>query len=262
MIAGNRRFPLIFSQGAKRNGNYIVCVGIKGETSRQIKKIADKIYWVSLSEFDKLFEIFKANGVKKIAMAGQISPQRLFSKEVKNNPQIQALLTSIKDRKANTIFAGIAKRLEMEGLELIDSTTFIRDSIPSKGELTKRKPGPAEWEDIYFGLDLVRKIADLDIGLAIAVKNKAIVAVEALEGTDNLILRAGKLANGDLVVVKVGRPNQDMRFDIPVVGFNTIKNLIKAKATCLAIEAGKTLFIDMQPAIRLADNKGIAIVAV
>lgn len=262
MIAGNRRFPIIISQGAKRKGVSIVCVAVRGETSTEIKRYVDKTYWLSLSEFGRLFEIFKEEGLKKIIMAGQISPRRLFSKEVRKNREIQELLASIKDRKANTIFSALAKKLEAQGLELIDSTTFMEDFLPPKGILTKREPSSSEWEEIYFALDLAKVVAGLDIGLTVAVKNKAVVAVEALEGTDNLIRRAARLANEGILVVKVGRPNQDMRFDIPVVGLNTVKNLIKARATALAIEAGKTLFIDMQPSIRLADKQGIAIVAV
>jgi hypothetical protein len=262
LIAGNRKFPLIFAQGAKRSGNYIVCVAIKKETSAGLKKYVDEIHWIALQEFNRMFSIFRESGVKKIVMAGQISPVRLFSKEVKNNRQIQELLASIKDRKANTIFSAIAKILEEQGLQLIDSTTFLQESVPAKGTLTRREPSLGEWEDIGFGLELARKIAGLDIGLTVAVKNKAIVAVEALEGTDNLIKRAGKIARQGLVIVKVARPDQDMRFDIPVIGFDTVKNLIKVKATCLVFEAGKTLFIDMQPAIKLAQKKGLAIVAV
>ncbi len=262
LIAGNRKFPIIISQGARRKGFSIVCVALKGETCLQIKKYVDKTYWLSLSEFNRMFQIFKDEGLKKIIMAGQISPWRLFSKEVKKDKEIQELLASIKDRKANTIFAALAKKLEAQGLELIVPTTFMEDFLPQKGTLTKREPSSAEWEEIYFALDLAKVISGLDIGLTVAVKDKAVVAVEALEGTDNLIRRAGRLANGGIVVVKVGRPNQDMRFDIPVVGLGTIKNLIKARATCLAIEAGKTLFIDMQASIMLADKKGIAIVAV
>jgi len=262
LIAGNRRFPIIISEGARRKGVSIVCVAVKGETSPGIRKYVDKTYWLPLSEFGRLFQIFKDEGVKKIIMAGQISPWRLFSREVKKSKEIQELLDSIKDRKANTIFAALAKKLEAQGLELIDSTTFLEDFLPRKGTLTKREPASSEWEEIHFALDLAKVIAGLDIGLTVAVKNKAVVAVEALEGTDNLIRRAGRLANEGIVVVKVGRPKQDMRFDIPVVGLETVKNLVKAKAACLAIEAGKTLFIDMQQSIMLADKRGIAIVAV
>ncbi|MEW6075904.1 MAG: LpxI family protein [Candidatus Omnitrophota bacterium] len=152
--------------------------------------------------------------------------------------------------------------MEDAGFELIDSTTFVEEQLPAKGTLTIREPSFAEWEDIYFGVSLAKQIAHLDIGQTVAVKHKAIVGVEAFEGTDNLIKRAGSLAGKGVVVVKVSRPRQDMRFDIPVVGLNTIKNLINISASCLAIEAGKTLFIDRVKGIALANRRGLSIVAI
>jgi len=262
LIAGNRKFPILFAQAAKKKGCYIVAVAIKGDTSFALRKYVDKIYWLGLNEFGRLFRIFKDEGIAKIAMAGQVSPYRLFSREIARNQEVSSLLKSIKDKRADTIFGAIAERLKKEGLELIDSTTFIKDSLPQKGILTKRQPNPSEWEDVYFGLGLAKEIASLDIGQTVAVKDKAIVAVEALEGTDNLIRRAGRISGGIFTTVKVSKPKQDMRFDIPVIGFNTIKSLIKARASCLAIESGKTLFIDRDSSIKLADKKRISIVAV
>jgi len=262
LIAGNRKFPLIFAKAAKMRNYYIVAVAIKGETSPKLEKFVDKIYWLSLNEFSRMFEIFKSEGITQIVMAGQISPYRLFSKEIDKDAELKNILAQIKDKKADTIFGAIAERLKGLGFELLNSTTFIEDLLPQKGILTKREPNFNEWEDIYFGLDLAKEIAYLDIGQTVAIKNKAIVAVEALEGTDNLIRRAVRISGGGITVVKVSKPNQDMRFDIPVVGLNTIKNLVKAHAVCLAIEAGKTLFIDKDISIQLADKKGISIVAV
>jgi DUF1009 family protein len=262
LIAGNKKFPILFSEAAKRKNYYIVAVAIKGDTSPKLRKCVDKIYWIGLDEFRKIFEIFKTEGINKIVMAGQISPQRLFSSEITKDEELKSLLNSIEDKKADTIFSAIADKLKSFGFELLDSTTFVEELLPKKGTLTEREPGFAEWDDIYFGLDLARAVAYLDIGQAVAVKNKAIVAVEALEGTDNLIRRAGRIAGGDITIVKVSKPKQDMRFDIPVVGLNTVKNIIRAGVACLAIEAGKTLFIDRTPSIALANKKGVSIVAV
>ena len=262
LIAGNRRFPILFSEAAKKKGCYVVAVAIKGDTSYKLRKSVDKIYWISLSDFSRLFEIFKNEGVTKIAMAGQISPHRLFGKEINKNRELKELLASIKDKRADTIFGAMAEKLKESGFELIDSTTFIADLLPKQGILTDRAPNFSEWEDIYFGLELAKAVAYLDIGQTVAVKHKAIVAVEALEGTDNLIRRARSIAKDNFVVVKVSKPMQDARFDMPVVGLNTVKNLIKAKGTCLAIEAGKTIFIDKEASAGLADKKGISIVAV
>lgn len=261
MIAGNRRFPIKFCEAAKKKNYYIVAVAIKGDASLKLKKVVDKIYWLGLDEFPRIFEIFKQEGITKIVMAGQISPRRLFSKEINQSAELKNLLASIKDKKAGTIFTAIAEKLEESGFELLNSTTFMEDFLPKKGVLTVRKPSFNEWEDIYFGLELAKEIAFLDIGQTVAVKDKAIVAVEALEGTDNLIRRSGKIARRGIIVVKVSKPRQDLRFDIPVVGLNTIKNLIKTKANCLAIEAGKTIFIDKEASVKLADKFGISIVA-
>ena len=262
LIAGNRKFPLLFCEGAKKKGYYVVAVAIKGETSSEIKKSADKVYWLKLSEFKRMFDIFKAEGIKNVVMAGQISPRRLFSREVVNNQDIQQILSSIKNKKADTIFGAIADKLKDAGFELLDSTIFVKDSLPQRGRLTECEPDSLVLEDVRFGLELAKAIGALDIGQTVAVKDKAIVAVEALEGTDNLIRRAGKIVRGGITVVKVAKPKQDMRFDIPVIGLNTIKRLIKAGAKCLAIEADKTLFIDREASVRLAEKKGIAIVAV
>ncbi|MDD5432814.1 MAG: UDP-2,3-diacylglucosamine diphosphatase LpxI [Candidatus Omnitrophica bacterium] len=262
LIAGNRKFPFVFAQAAKKRNFSIVAVAIKGDTSSRLKKYVDKIYWLGLGEFSSMFKIFKAEGINKIIMAGQISPRRLFSKEINKDPVLKSLLSGIVDKRADTIFGAIADKLKEEGFELIDSTTFIEELLPKKGTLTKHEPDFSTWEDVYFGLELAKAVAFLDIGQTVAVKHKAIVAVEALEGTDNLIRRAGRISRGGAVVVKVSKPKQDKRFDIPVVGLNTIKVLTRAKASCLAIEADKTLFIDKEESVKLADKKGLAIVAV
>lgn len=262
LIAGNRKFPFLFAQGAKKKGYYVVAVAIKGDTSVRLKPFVDKIYWIGLSEFSRMFEIFKEEGVGKVIMAGQISPRRLFSKEIYKDKELKKLLSELKNKKADTIFGAIADKLKEAGFELLNSTTFIKEFLPEKGTLTKQEPGFSGWENIYFGLGLAKSVAYLDIGQTVAVKDKAVVAVEALEGTDNLIRRAGRITRGGVTIVKVSKPNQDMRFDIPVVGLNTVKNLAKAKAACLAIEADKTLFIDRQESIKLANRHNISIVAV
>lgn len=262
LIAGNRRFPCIFAQQARRQGHSVVAVGVKGDTAPQVKKFVDKLYWLSLSQYSRLFEIFKAEGVKKVVMAGQISPRRLFSRELEKDKALSGLLSGIKDKRADSVFGAIAAKLNEQGLELISSTTFLEDYLPAKGVLSAKEPDFKVWEDVYFGFEAAKALGALDIGQAVAVKNHALAAVEALEGTDNLIKRASRLCGRGLVIVKVAKPKQDARFDVPVVGLNTVKNLIRAKAACLAIEAGKTLFIDKEIALKLADRKGLAVAAV
>ena len=262
IIAGNRKFPLIFARAAKKRGYSVVAIAIKGDTSPRLKKLVDKIYWLRLREFSKIFEIFKSEGIVNVVMAGQISQWRLFSKDVALDPELKQILSKIKDKRADTIFGSIANRLEEFGLVLKDSTLFLEDYLPKKGTLTKKEPVFDVWEDVYFGLKLAKQVAFLDIGQTVAVKHKAIVAVEALEGTDKLIVRAGKIAGHGVTIVKVSKPKQDLRFDIPVVGLNTVKNLVKTKASCFAFEAEKTLFIDREECVKLADKKGLSIVAV
>ncbi|MCX5712771.1 MAG: UDP-2,3-diacylglucosamine diphosphatase LpxI [Candidatus Omnitrophica bacterium] len=262
LIAGNRRFPLLFAESARKKGYSVVAIAIRGDTSPALRKYVDRMHWLNLRDFDRLANIFKKEGVAKVVMAGQISPWRLFSREVAGSASLQHILMSIKDKRADSVFGAIADRLKDKGLELLDSTTFIGEHLPQKGLLTAQEPGNLIDDDIHFAFMLAKQIAALDIGQSVAVKDKAILAVEALEGTDNLIKRAGKLCRGGFTVAKVSKPKQDMRFDIPVVGLNTIKNLIKAKAKCLAIEADKTLFIDREKALALANKQGLIITAV
>lgn len=262
LIAGNRKFPLLFCEAAQRQGYQVVAIAIKKDTSAKINRFADKVYWLKLSEFKRVFEIFNAEGVKKVVMAGQVSPYRLFSREVRLSADIQELLSSIKNKKADSIFGVFAKKLEENGLELLDSSILLGDFLVKQGALTINVPDAQNWEDINFGRELAKSVAGLDIGQTVAVKDKAVVAVEALEGTDNLIRRAGKITRGGLTIVKVAKPRQDMRFDIPVIGLRTIQNLVKAGVKCLAVEAGKTLFIDREQALGLAEKKGICIVGI
>lgn len=262
LIAGNRKLPILFSQAAKQKGYSVVAIAVKGDTSAELPKYVDKIYWLGLNQFSRMFEIFRSESIARVVMAGQISPVRLFSEEVGKDSELKEMLRSITDQRADTIFGAIGEKLKSKGFELIDSTPFFAQFLPKKGALTKIAPNFMQWDDVYFGWDLAKAIACLDIGQTVAVKHKAIVAVEALEGTDNLIRRAGKICRDGFTIVKVSKPAQDMRFDIPVVGLNTIKTLISTKAACLAIEADKTIFIDRDASVALAEKKGIPIVAV
>ena len=262
LIAGNRKFPFLFAEAARKKGSRVVAVAIKKDTNPRLNAAVDKVYWLGLGEFSRMIEIFKTEGITKVVMAGQISPARLFSPEVQRSEELREFLGSLSDKRADSIFAAVARRLEESGIELLDSTLFMEEHLPKKGVLTKRPPDFKEWEDVYFGFELAKAIGMLDIGQTVAVKNKAVVAVEALEGTDNLIRRAGRIARGGFTLVKVSKPKQDMRFDVPVVGLNTVKRLLSSGGRCLAIESGKTLFIDKAASIKLADKSRIAVVAV
>ncbi|MCM8757512.1 MAG: UDP-2,3-diacylglucosamine diphosphatase LpxI [Candidatus Omnitrophica bacterium] len=261
LIAGNRNFPLLLSEQAKKDDFEVVAIAFKKNTSSNINRYASKVFWLDIREFNRIFEIFKKEGIEEVVMAGQINPSYLFNKKIMDNQFIKDFLKDLCDRRASTIFNFIAQRLNNEGFKVLDSTIFMKDFIPSKGVLTLRHPDFNTWQQVYFGMELAKKIALLDIGQTIAVKNKTVVAVEAMEGTDRLILRAGKIAGRGITLVKVSSPSQDMRFDLPVVGINTVKNLIKIKAECLAIEAEKTIFLNRDKAVQLANKKNFCIVA-
>jgi hypothetical protein len=262
LIAGNRKFPIIVASEAKKRGYSVVAIAIKGEAHLRLSSLVEKIYWLGLNDFPRAFQIFQNEKITEVVMVGQISPYQLFRPQVRNSPGLKSLLDSLKDKRADTIFGAIARRLEERGIRVLNSTFLLGDFLPRKGVLTQSQPDFSHWEDIYLGLNVAKEIAELDIGQAVAIKDKAIVAVEALEGTDNLIKRAGRITRAGAIIIKVSKPHQDMRFDVPVVGLNTIKNIIFSRAAGLAIEAEKTLFIDRRPALKLADKRGLFVVAV
>ncbi|MFH1338965.1 MAG: UDP-2,3-diacylglucosamine diphosphatase LpxI [Candidatus Omnitrophota bacterium] len=262
LIAGNRKFPLLFAGQARKKSYSVVAVAIKGETHPGLSNLVEKIYWLGLRDFSKVFDIFKDENITEVAMVGQINPRQLFRPQIRNSPELKPLLDSLRDKRADTIFGAIAKKLEEHGIKVLDSTFLLDEFLPKKGVLTRMQPAFHQWEDIYLGLSIAKEIAYLDIGQTVATKDKAIVAIEALEGTDNLIRRSGGITRSGVIIIKVSKPAQDMRFDVPVVGLNTVKNLIRARAAGLAIEARKTLFIDQDQALKLAERYGVFIVAV
>ena len=203
-----------------------------------------------------MISFLKSAGVTKVIMAGQVKHVQLFSGAM---PDVRMLkmLWDLPRRNTDSLIGGIAAELQKDGIELIDSTYFIRDRLAESGVLTKRKPNEIELENVEYGLHIAREIARLDLGQTIVVRAKACVAIEAMEGTDMTIARAGELANGKLTVVKVAKPDQDMRFDVPVIGLPTIETMVRAGATCLSITAGKTLIFDREKMLNAADKNKI-----
>ena len=263
LIAGNGKFPILFAKIAKQKDNVkIITAAIKGDTSKILDRFVDKICWISAGELGKMLDYFKEERIKRVVMAGQVNPDNLFDKRVSLDGDLEDLFTHLKDRRADTIFNAIANRLKNLNINLIEPIPYLADFMPTKGVLTESIPTEKEWEDIYFGKDVAKAIGYVDIGQTVVVKQKAILAIEAMEGTDKAIIRGGQIGRGDVVVIKVSKPNQDMRFDIPVVGLKTMKFLIKAKARCLAIEAEKTLFLDRKECIKLANKRKLCIVAI
>lgn len=261
LIAGNGKFPFMVLQGAQRAGVRVVVAAIREETDAEIESLAERVTWVGIGQLGKMIRFFNDEGVDKAIMAGQVKHVQIFSRAVPDARMLKVLL-KLKRRNTEALIGAIARELQSEGIELIDSTYFLQDHLPQPGTLTKREPDDHEREDIEYGLEIAREISRLDLGQTIVVRAKACVAIEAMEGTDETVRRAGNLVKRRLTVVKVAKPNQDMRFDVPVVGVPTIETMAEAGATCLCITAGKTLMFDRDEMIKLANEKKIAIVAV
>lgn len=261
LIAGNGEFPLFFARFARQKNKTIVAVALKEETVPALEREVDKLYWLHLGQLKKLIEIFKQENIKTAVMAGQVKHFRLFDL-LKLDSRAAALLARLKDKRADTILAGVAEELAKEGIQLIDSTTFLSSFLPQEGVLTSVKPSKNQWRDIAFGYKIAKSIAGVDIGQTVVVKDQTVLAVEAMEGTDETILRGAKLGKGDVVVVKVSKPRQDRRFDMPIVGERTIAILKKAEVNVLAFSAGSTLLLDRETVVKMADEAGICLVAI
>ena len=264
LIAGNGRFPFLVLDAARRAGHDVTIIALKEEAFPDLEAAAARapaaeIHRVSLGQLGTWMGILKKAGVTEAVMAGQVKHTKLFSDIV---PDLTALgvLMRLKSKNTDAIISGVADALRDNGIELLDSTTFLKPLLAGEGVLTARGPNAEEDVDLAFGYRIADAIAGLDIGQTIAVKSSAVVAVEAMEGTDLVIARAAQLAGAGVRVVKVAKPNQDMRFDVPVIGVATIDAMRAAGATLLSVDAGKTLMIDGESIIKSADAAGIAIV--
>jgi len=261
LIAGSGRFPLLFAQSAHKQGIEILAVAHKGQTTPELERYVDKIYWIKVGQLGKLIKILKTEKIKDAAMVGGINKTLMFSNVA---PDLHALSLLAKTRTLNddVLLRSVSDEIEKEGITIHSSTLFLNDLLSPAGCLTRRKPGKKETKDIEFGWKIAKEIGRLDIGQSIVVKNQVVLAVEAIEGTDEAIRRAGKLGGGKgLIIIKVSKPQQDMRFDIPAIGPKTIATMQEAGATVLAIEKGKTLLIDKIELIRSANQANLSIVA-
>ena len=237
-------------------------IALKEEASPELEKTAKRLHWVSLGELSNAIELMQQEGVKRVVMAGQVKHNKIFS-SIRPDWKLAKLLFSLPRKNTDSLIGAVAKVLEEEGIQLVDSTLFLKPLLPEVGVLTKRAPNEHEAADIEYGMGIARHIAAKDIGQTVVVADLACVAVEAMEGTDETIARAARFANGKpLVVVKVSKPRQDMRFDVPVVGLPTVESMKQAGATALAIDANRTLLFDRVQLIAMADAVGIAIQAV
>jgi hypothetical protein len=263
LIAGNGRFPFLALQGARSLGHDVTVVAVKEEAFPELEHAAREagadVHWVSLGHLGKCIKVLKASGAKQAVMAGQVKHAKLFSGIVPDLTLL-SVLTKLRSRNTDALISAVADVLKSEGIELLDSTAFLSPLLAKPGALTARPPSADEVEDFAFGYRMADAIAGLDIGQTIVVKDRAVVAVEAMEGTDAVIRRAGEIAGAGTRVVKVAKPNQDMRFDVPVVGVATIEAMRLARATALTIDAGRTLVVDGDRVFRAADAAGIAVV--
>ena len=262
LIAGNGRFPIIFAQAARKKGVEVIAIGINEETSKDLEKFVNKIYWLGVGELDRLLKILREENLRSIVMAGQVKHKLLFDKNIKIDERMRFLLGSLKNKKTDSIIGAVAKLLELKGIKVLSSIIFLSEYLPKKGVLTKQLPDERVLKDIDFGRKIAKAIAGLDIGQSVVVKDRVVLAVESIEGTDEAIRRAERYGKDGIVVIKVTKPRQDMRFDVPVIGPDTIKLLQEVKAACIAIEAKKTLIIDKLETLRLAEASGISIVAI
>ena len=260
LIAGNGKFPFLVLEGAKRAGTPVAVAAIREETDPAIESLADRLTWVGIGQLGKMLRFFKDEGVDKAIMAGQVKHVQIFSRAIPDVRMLKMLLR-LPRRNTDALIGAVANELASEGIELIDSTFFLKDQLPQPGTLTKRAPDERERTDVEYGLEIARGIAGMDLGQTIVVRDRACVAIEAMEGTDAVIRRAGELVRGRLTVVKIAKPDQDMRFDVPVVGVPTIESMKQSGATCLCLTAGKTLMFDREDMIALANKYKIAIVA-
>ncbi len=261
LIAGNGEFPLRVLEQARQRGVEMVAIGIREETSPAIEGIGARVHWVGLGELEKALGILRTEKVSKAVLAGQVKHAKIFS-DIPPDTAFRRLLESLPDKSTDRLIGAIARIIEGLGIEVADSTEFVRDWLPEPGILTRRSPDAEEEADIVHGRKLARALAALDVGQTVVVSQRACVAVEAMEGTDATIERAAQLANGRrLVVVKVSKPNQDMRFDVPVVGLPTLEVMEQARATALALDAGRALLLDREEFLCRANAHGICVVA-
>jgi DUF1009 family protein len=261
LIAGNGQFPFLVLEAARSQGIDMAVIAIREEASPGLEKIAPRLHWVSLGELSRALELLHEEGVTRAVMAGQVKHNKIFS-SIRPDWKLAKLLFSLPLKNTDSLIGAVASVLESEGIELVDSTTFLRPLIPAAGVLTRRAPDAREAADIAYGREIARQIAGLDLGQTVVIRDRACVALEAMEGTDETIERAARIAGGGtLVVVKVSKPRQDMRFDVPVVGLQTVEVMHRCRVSALAMDAGRTLLFERARVIEAADAAGIAIEA-
>ncbi len=261
LIAGNGRFPIIFADNAKKLGLFVSAVAHEGETDPELEHHVDRIHWIRIGQLNKLIHAFKSDGVRQAVMLGGVKKTHVYS-TVRPDFRALALAAKLAFWKDDDILREIAAELERDGITICESTFGLEGILVEEGPLTSRRPNKKEWNDIRYGWDIAKETGRLDIGQCIVVKDRVVVAVEAVEGTDGAIKRGGELAKEGAVVIKRSKPQQDLRFDLPAVGPRTIEVMASVKATVLAVEPGRTVILDRDQLVSQAERAGIAVIGV
>jgi DUF1009 family protein len=258
LIAGNGRFPFLVAGAGRRAGRRVVAVAIKEEADPALAGDVDEIHWVSLGQLGRCIDALKEGGVREAVMAGQVKHRQIFSGIVPDL-KMMGLLARLALRNTDSLIGAVADVLAREGITLLSSTALLQDQLATPGPMTRRRPSADEQKDIAYGREVARALAGYDIGQTVVVKDRAAVAVEAMEGTDEAIRRAGRIAGAGCTVVKVAKPGQDVRFDVPVVGPGTVAAMREAQAAILAVQAAATLLLDRHDLLAEADRAGVAV---
>lgn len=261
IIAGGGQFPLLFAESARKQGFKIFAAAHKSETDAALDGLVDSLQWVKLGQLGRIIDFFKANGVEKTVFTGSITKVNIF-RDVRPDLKGLGLWNKIDIKQDDAILRAVADRLEEDGIKVVAATDFVPELLFPQGILTRKKPSKDQISDIAFGWKTARAIGSLDIGQCVVVRNQTVLAVEAIEGTDAAIIRGGSLGREKAVVVKLRKPNQDLRFDLPAVGGQTIQSMRDVNAGVLAVEAGYSLFFDRESVVRTANEAGIVIVGI
>lgn len=261
IIAGGGQFPLLLARAAQEKGCRVVVAAHEGETLPELVTVADCFCWVRLGQLGKIIRFFKKEGIVETVFAGTITKTSIFQ-DIRPDIKGLSLWGTINVKQDDAILRAVADALECEGIKVLDSTLYLEHLLFPTGVLTRKKPSAKQLKDIEFGLSIARAIGVLDIGQCVVVRNCTVLAVEAIEGTDAAIRRGGLLGKEKVVVVKVKKPDQDFRFDLPAIGCATLRTMMEVKASVLAVEAGQALLFDRQEMVRLADQAGIVVAGV
>ncbi|HUY35036.1 MAG TPA: UDP-2,3-diacylglucosamine diphosphatase LpxI [Pirellulales bacterium] len=272
LVAGWGRYPFVVAEALRRQGGQTYCMGVKGHADPALAAVCDEFEWMGLGKLNRAIRFFKRHGVRRATMAGKIHKLRLFESWfwIKHFPDwptarrfFKHFVLNRRDRRDDTLLLAVVEAFAVNGIEMVPATDFAPELLVRRGPLTRRGPSAAQRDDIEFGWQLAKELGRLDVGQSVAVMGGTALAVEAIEGTDQCIRRAGQLCRaGGFTVVKVAKPRQDMRFDVPTIGLGTLETMVEAGAACLAVEAGRTIIVDSDEMIRFADEHKLAIVAI